>query len=182
MQGWRHRLETVGPVTLFDYPYMREKKRRPDPQPKLIEAHREAIRAISSESPLVLTGKSMGSRIGCHVAAAPDEIGARVRALVCFGYPLRGQSGKLRDQVLLELRAPILFVQGTRDALCPLDLLEKTRTQMAAKNQVYVVEGGDHSLAVSKGVLAKRSEHQSDVDRRILDAIVAFLNDVLSGG
>src|SRR5262245_28077515 len=67
MQTWRRRLEALGDVTLFDYPYMRQKKRRPDPQPVLEQAHREVIAQLTSNAPLVLAGKSMGSRIGCHV-------------------------------------------------------------------------------------------------------------------
>jgi predicted alpha/beta-hydrolase family hydrolase len=126
----------------------------------------------------VLAGKSMGSRIGCHVATETD---APVRALVCLGYPLRAAgSGKLRDAVLLALTVPILFVQGTRDALCPLDLLAKTRREMSAPNELYVVEAGDHSLAVTKSALRARGETQDDVEARILDVVRAFLRDHVS--
>jgi uncharacterized protein len=179
MQAWRRRLETLGPVTAFDYPYMTRKSRRPDPLPTLVAAHRGAIdRALTTEpGPLVLAGKSMGSRVGCHVAAEGD---ARVRALVCFGYPLKGMSGKLRDQVLIALATPILFVQGTRDNLCPLDLLDATRRQMTAKSELHLVEGGDHSLAVTKTALKKAGETQDDVDDRIFAAVEHFVTDVLA--
>src|SRR5205823_6277167 len=103
-------------------------------------------------SPLVLVGKSMGSRIGCHVATTD-----RASALVCLGYPLRAQgSGKIRDEVLLALKTPILFVQGTRDPLCPLELLSEVRERMTAENALHVVEGGDHSLLVTKTGLERR--------------------------
>jgi predicted alpha/beta-hydrolase family hydrolase len=179
MQAWRRRLEALGSVTLFDYPYMAEKRRRPDPLPKLVQAHVEAIdRVLASEGgPLLLAGKSMGSRVGCHVAAAGD---ARVRALICFGYPLRGQNGKIRDEVLLALRTPVLFLQGTRDSLCPLDLLEATRAKMSAKNRLFVVEGGDHSLAVTKGALKKAGETQEEVDARIFAAVADFVTELLA--
>ena len=113
-------------------------------------------------------GKSMGGRIACHVA-----LEEKVDALVCFGYPLcaGGDRAKLRDRVLCDLRAPILFVQGTRDPLCPLDLLEQVRAQMKARNELYTVDGGDHSLRVPKRQLRAASETQDDVDRRILEAI-----------
>ena len=63
----------------------------------------------------------MGGRIGCHVS-----LEEKVDGLVCLGYPLcaMGDRTKLRDEVLRALTAPILFVQGTRDSLCPLDLLD----------------------------------------------------------
>jgi predicted alpha/beta-hydrolase family hydrolase len=65
-------------------------------------------------------------------------------ALVCLGYPLcaMGNRTKLRNEVLRALTTPNLFVQGTRDALCPLDLLEHVRGEMKAPNFLYVVEGG----------------------------------------
>jgi hypothetical protein len=156
-------------------------RKRPDPLPKLIDAHRAAIESIPRKgaSPLVLMGKSMGSRVGCHVATENDDVARSVHALVCFGYPLRGQSGKLRDEVLRELRIPILFVQGTRDALCPLDALTKVRRRMRAKTELHVVEDGDHSLRVAKRTLAKTNETQADVDARSLEAVRNFLEGAL---
>ena len=176
MRAWKRRLETLGGVRTFDYPYMRQKKKRPDRHDALVAAHRAAIARArrAHPGPLVLAGKSMGSRIGCHVAADTDEA---VRALICFGYPLlgMGKTRKLRDQVLLSLRTPILFIQGTRDTLCPLDLLESTRARMSAQNELHVVDGGDHSLLVTKTALRARNETQADVDARILSAIATFL-------
>ena len=84
-----------------------------------------------------------------------------------------GDRTKLRDEVLLELRTPILFVQGTRDPLCPLDLLESVRSKMTAPNSLHVVEGGDHSLLVRKKDLG--DETQEDVDQRIAEAIRDFV-------
>lgn len=181
MRAWGARLGALGDVVTLDYPYMLAKKRRPDPLPVLIEAHRAAVLAAlgTSGRPLVLAGKSMGSRIGCHVAAAKDELAPRPAALICFGYPLVGQNGKIRDQVLLALETPILFVQGTRDALCPLERLEAVRPRMQARNELFVVEGGDHSLAVTKKRLGADGETQDDVDRRILAAVEAFTRSTL---
>jgi len=75
--------------------------------------------------------------------------------------------------VLRDLRRPILFVQGTRDSLCPLDLLEKVRSEMSAPNFLHVVEGGDHSLLVRNKDLA--NETQEDVDQRIAGSISDFV-------
>jgi hypothetical protein len=174
MQRWATLLAAVGRVQTFDYRYMAEGGRRPDRLPQLVATHREALlqARASNPGPAVLIGKSMGSRIGCHVALEES-----VAALVCFGYPLcgGGDPAKLRDQVLRELKTPILFVQGTRDALCPLDLLEAVRAEMRAPSELHVVEGGDHSLAVTKTQLKLASETQEAVDLRILHAIERFL-------
>ena len=115
----------------------------------------------------------MGGRIGCHVA-----LEEKVDGLVCLGYPLcaMGDRDRLRDEVLRALRTPILFVQGTRDTLCPLDLLAGVRAEMKAPNILHVVEGGDHSLVVGKRQLQADGETQEEVDRRILESIVRFIH------
>jgi predicted alpha/beta-hydrolase family hydrolase len=176
MRAWAERLTTIGDVRTFDYDYMREGRRRPDPPPLLIAAHRQALRDARKDEtqPVILIGKSMGGRIGCHVALEESE---SVMGLVCLGYPLcgAGDSRKLRDKVLRDLRTPILFVQGTRDPLCPLDLLERIRKEMTAPNFLHVVEGGDHSLLVTKTQLKTAGETQDQVDERVLDAIVQFV-------
>jgi len=98
---------------------------------------------------------------------------------VCFGYPLAsmGKKKSIRDEVLLALRVPILFIQGTRDSLCPLDLLASVRERMTAPNQLHLVEGGDHSLTVSAGQRKATGETQADSDARVLAAVKAFLAD-----
>jgi hypothetical protein len=170
MRAWTDRLATLGTVTTFDYPYMREGRRRPDAHGVLLEAHRAALADVRREGsgPIVLAGKSMGSRIGCHLALDETD----VHALVCFGYPLvsPGKKKALRDQVLVDLRAPILFIQGTRDRLCPLDELARVRERMTAASELHVVEAGDHSLAVTK------KQSQEAADAGILAAIRSFLS------
>jgi len=175
MQKWKHYLESIGEVALFDYDYMREGRKRPDPPPQLIAAHRSALVELRERSsgPIFLIGKSMGGRIGCHVALEEGVVG-----LICLGYPLcgGGDRAKLRDKVLRELQTPILFVQGTRDPLCPLNLLEEVRLQMRAPNFLHLVEDGDHSLRLTKRGLQAADETQNDVDQRILAAISKFMN------
>jgi predicted alpha/beta-hydrolase family hydrolase len=173
MQRWSERLESVGSVVTLDYPYMKAGRRSPDPLPKLIDAHREALReARAGHDVVVLAGKSMGGRVGCHLS-----LEERVSGLVCFGYPLKGASKRapLRDEVLRSLTAPILFIQGTRDPLCPLDLLEETRPKMKSRNDLFVVQGGNHSLDVAAGDLKKAGEKQADVDDRILAHVKEFV-------
>jgi uncharacterized protein len=174
MQRWIARLETIGHVTAFDYGYMREGRRRCDPLPKLIACHREALMQArqTQRGPVFLIGKSLGSRVGCHLA-----LEEKVEGGICLGYPLCGGGDrmKLRAEVLLTLTTPILFVQGTRDPLSPLDVLESVRRKMRATNAVYVVEGGDHSLLVTKSRLKSDGETQNEVDDRILGAIRNFV-------
>ncbi|HEX7518557.1 MAG TPA: alpha/beta family hydrolase, partial [Chthoniobacterales bacterium] len=172
-QHWRQRLSTIGDVEVFDYPYMQQGRRRPDPLPQLIAAHRQALVEARRGRAAILIGKSMGGRIGCHVS-----IEEKVDGVVCLGYPLcgGGDRSKLRDKVLRALQTPILFVQGTRDSLCPLDLLEGVRAEMKAPTFIHVVEGGDHSLMVAKRHLAAAGETQEEVDQRILEAIAKFLS------
>jgi uncharacterized protein len=184
MRAWAERLGALGDVVAFDYPYMKAGRKSPDRPPVLLAAHREALtdarQRLGADRPYVLAGKSMGSRMGCHLAV---ELAAETgglpppAAIVCFGYPLRGGSGSLRDEVLRALSTPILFLQGARDALCPLDDLERVRGQMRAPSQLFVVDGGDHSLAVRKKAPAGAPGTQQDWDARLLAAIRAFFTE-----
>jgi len=172
MQRWKKRLSAIGDGWTFDYEYMLKGRRRPDRLPELVAAHRVTLAAARAKTsgPIFLIGKSMGGRTGCHLS-----LEEKVNGLICLGYPLcaMGDQTKLRDQVLRDLQTPILFVQGTRDRLCPLDLLEKARAQMTAENLLYVVEGGDHSLLVRKKDLGSKA--QDDVDLGIAKAIHDFV-------
>ena len=180
MQSWKERLEQIGEVATFDYSYMREKRKRPDRLPQLIAAHRQALAQARKENrhaSAILIGKSMGGRIGCHVS-----LEEKVDGLICLGYPLcaMGDRTKLRDEVLCALATPILFVQGTRDPLCPLDLLQSVRSEMKAPNFLYVVEGGDHSLQVTKRQLTAKGKTQGDVDQSIFQSIADFVDRTLT--
>jgi len=116
----------------------------------------------------------MGGRVGCHVA-----LEEKVAGVICLGYPLQsGATGAMRDEVLVALRTPILFVQGSRDALCPLDKLAAVRARMTAPSTLLVVEGGDHSLAVSAAQRKASGTTQADADTRVLDAIKTFVEGI----
>lgn len=173
MERWAALLGEIGDVERFDYPYALAGRRTPDRLPVLVSAHRAALAAACArrgDVPIILAGKSMGSRVGCHVA-----LEERVDALVCLGYPLRGQRGELRSEVLFALRTPVLFVQGSRDPLCPLDALEDVRRKMSAPSALHVVEAGNHSLELGARELGVRGEAQADVDRRAFVAIAESL-------
>ena len=178
MQNWKRRLSDIGDVETLDYAYMREGRKRPDPLPKLIAAHRDALSDARKRHPAestILIGKSMGGRVGCHLS-----LEEKVDGLICLGYPLcaMGDRAKLRDEVLRTLNIPILFVQGTRDPLCPLDLLERVRAEMKTQNALHIVEGGDHSLRVPKRQLQATIRTQEEIDRQILKAIAGFVDQL----
>jgi predicted alpha/beta-hydrolase family hydrolase len=173
MERWAARLASIGDVVRFDYPYVKAGRRSPDKLPVLVAAHRAALaeaRASRPGRPAFLVGKSMGGRVGCHVALEEPVAG-----VVCLGYPLVGQRGAVRDEVLLALRVPVLFVQGSKDPLCPPHRLEEVRARMSARNVLHVVEGGNHSLEVGKRELAEREETQEDVEARAMAAIAELV-------
>jgi predicted alpha/beta-hydrolase family hydrolase len=177
-QNGTRRLSEIGDVETLDYAYMREGRKRPDPLPKLSAVHREALNGAIKRHPAkstILIGKSMGGRVGCHLS-----LEEKVDGLVCLGYPLcaMGDRTKLRDEVLRGLNTPILFVQGSRDPLCPLDLLERVRTEMKTQNVLHIVDGGDHSLRVPKRQLQASGQTQEDIDQQILKAIVGFVDQL----
>src|SRR2546430_8662696 len=126
MQKWKQNLEGIGEIILFDYDYMREGRRRPDPLPQLIAAHRSALAEARAKSsgPIYLIGKSMGGRIGCHVA-----LEEKIAGLVCLGYPLcgGGDPAKIRGKGFHQLQTPNLFLHGTPEPPYPLDLFDRAR-------------------------------------------------------
>ena len=178
MQRWAQRLRALGHVVTFDYPYMKAGRRSPDPHKRLVEAHQQALEQARQghRGPVILVGKSMGGCIGCHLALQEP-----VQALVCLGYPLKAASktGAVRDEVLMALRTPVLFVQGSRDALCPLELLQQVRQRMQAPNELHVVQGGNHSLELTKTQLGREGLTQEQVDGAAFEAIEQFVRRVV---
>jgi predicted alpha/beta-hydrolase family hydrolase len=176
MLAWAERLGTLGRVVPLDYPYRLAGRSRPDRLPVLVAHHRQIIEEQRRPGErVVLAGKSMGGRVGCHVSLEIE-----VDGLVCLGYPLAamGNTAKLRDQVLVDLRTPVLFVQGTRDKLCPLDLLEDVRGRMTARSTLHVVPTGDHSLQVTKTHTKQTGRTQDDEDGAVLAEIAAFVRSM----
>jgi uncharacterized protein len=155
----------------------RQRRHEPDPLKALVQAHRDAIEdARKDGEKVVLIGKSMGSRVSCHVSL---EDGVKIDGIVCLGYPLQAQGRRVRgtrDEVLRELKAPVMFVQGTRDRMCPIRSLDAIRQDIDVPNYIHVVEGGDHSLIVRKTQLDELGKKQEDLDRAAVDAIKAFLD------
>jgi uncharacterized protein len=157
--------------------HKRQRRHEPDPLKALVQAHRDAIDDAKKDGEkVVLIGKSMGSRVSCHVSL---EEGVKVDGIVCLGYPLQAQGRRVRgtrDEVLRELKSPVMFVQGTRDRMCPIRSLDEIRQDIEVPNYIHVVEGGDHSLIVRKTSLEESGKKQEDLDKAAIDAIKAFLD------
>jgi uncharacterized protein len=137
----------------YQFPYMEKRSGRPDPQPILLATVRAAVTAArdaAPDLPLLAGGRSMGGRMTSLASAAEPLAG--VRGLVFFAFPLHpaGQPGTTRADHLDRVPTPMLFVQGTRDALADLALLRPVLDRLGAKATLHVVEAADHSFAVLK--------------------------------
>ncbi|KAL8536320.1 hypothetical protein ACS0TY_011807 [Phlomoides rotata] len=167
-------------VVTFDYPYIAGgKKRAPPKAEKLVDFHCEIVRKTMAKypgHPLVLAGKSMGSRVSCMVAGEKD---IDASAIVCLGYPLKGRGGAIRDETLLQLTAPVMFVQGSKDGLCPLEKLEAVRKKMTSINELHVIEGGDHSFKIGKKHLESTGSNQEEAEEQVVEAIATFVSHCL---
>ncbi|XP_022721205.1 KAT8 regulatory NSL complex subunit 3 isoform X1 [Durio zibethinus] len=180
MIRWREMLKkalNAVEVVTFDYPYISGGKRKAPPKAeKLIDFHSDIVKNAVSKypgHPLVLAGKSMGSRISCMVAGREDIAASLI---VCLGYPLKGMNGAVRDDTLLQLTVPVMFVQGTKDSLCPLEKLEAVRKKMKAMTGLHEIDGGDHSLKISKRHLQTKGLTQDEAEDAAVQAIASFVS------
>ena len=146
-------------VARFNFAYRDEGRKLPDRAPALEATYREVIEQLRRDVPhrkLVIGGKSMGGRMASHLAAQGDQLDG----LLLLGYPLHPpkRPEKLRDAHLSSIRIPTLFIQGTRDPLCDLALLEPRVRKMGKTATLVVIDEGDHSLVVPKRSGKSRDE------------------------
>jgi predicted alpha/beta-hydrolase family hydrolase len=139
-------------VVTFEFPYMQAKRGRPDPAAVLERTFADVWHEIAGAThgpALFAGGKSMGGRIASQ-AAASGALAPSPAGLVFFGYPLHppGAAAKRRDSHLPAVRAPMLFVHGTRDPFGAED--EMTSLAAALPATLHLVRGGDHSLATTR--------------------------------
>ncbi len=162
------------PVLTFNYPYMEAGKKAPNRPPILLAAHAAAAAKLKERvGRIVLAGKSMGGRMGSHLAAE----GESVAGVVFYGYPLVGiGKGEPRDvSHLKEVGAPMLFVQGTRDRLAPLDLITPV-VERLPKTSLHIVEDGDHSYKVPKRAGREFSEVLDEVVTVTVEWLISSVN------
>ena len=155
----------------FNFIYMEQGRSVPDQKLKLESCYgrviEEALRHKKlRRNRLVIGGKSMGGRIASQVAASAAE-NSKIAGLVFLGYPLHppGNPSKLRIDHLPKISSPMLFVQGTRDALGSASEIRLTIDQLKLPALLYVVEGGDHSFKVPKSLgIAQEAVHIAAMD------------------
>lgn len=153
MQSFAEALALRGVATLrYEFPYMAAGRRRPDPPAVAVQAVRDAVAAAADEAPDLprfAGGKSFGGRMTSEAAArgALD-----VRGLVFVGFPLHpaGRPGIGRAGHLADVPHPMLFLQGTRDALAELELLRSVVSALDTGATLHVEGGADHGFHVLK--------------------------------
>jgi predicted alpha/beta-hydrolase family hydrolase len=135
----------------YQFPYMEQRSKRPD-TPKLAQATVRAAVAEAShrirELPLFAGGKSFGGRMTSQAQA--EEPLAAVRGLIFVGFPLHpaGKPSDERAKHLFDVRIPMLFLQGTRDQLADLNLLQPLARRLGARATLKPFEDADHSFHV----------------------------------
>lgn len=157
----------------FEFPYRAAGSKRPDPRPVLVasvcEAFAEAER-VAAGLPLFAGGKSLGGRMASH-AAAEGRLDA-ARGLVYLGFPLHpaGKPGVERAAHLERVAQPMLFLQGTRDALADLALLRPICEKLGPRARLHVIEGADHGFHVPK----RSGRSDADVIEELADEVAAL--------
>ena len=158
----------------FNFPFMEQGSKRPD-SPAVAHA---AIRAAIAEAarqlpgvPLFAGGKSYGGRMSTQAQAAGPLPG--VKGLVLVGFPLHpaGKPSTERAEHLAGVKLPMLFLQGTRDALADLDLITQTTASLGKKATLHVVDGADHAFHV----LVRSGRTDAQVREELLDTMAAWM-------
>jgi hypothetical protein len=158
----------------YQFPYMEKGSRRPDP-PAITHA---AVRAacakaaeLAGKLPLYAGGRSFGGRMTSQAQAAQPLPG--VRGLVFFAFPLHpaGKPAVDRADHLAKVAIPMLFLQGSRDALAELKLLEPVVGALGRRAKLILAPDADHSFHVP----AKSGRNDKDVLMALLDEASAWM-------
>lgn len=159
----------------FNFPYTEAGKKRPD-SPALLSStiHAAVASARRSKLPLFVGGKSMGGRIASQCAARGELDDAR--GLIFLGFPLHAAKRPSSERAthLRAIEVPMLFLQGTRDALADLALLRPI-VKSLPRATLHEVDEGDHSFVVPKRI----GRTAEEVHAELADAIEAFVRGVL---
>jgi len=153
---------------LFNFPYQEARRRFPDHAAVLEETVTRVAGHARTElgaARVVVGGRSMGGRMASQAAAK----GLACDGLVFLAYPLHppGQETKLRDAHLASIRAPLLFLQGTRDPFARLDLLKSTVERLGPAAQLALFEDADHSFKTPRGAAANSKQTEAAVLTRL---------------
>jgi predicted alpha/beta-hydrolase family hydrolase len=175
MEAMANVLAGRGIATLrYQFPYMEQGSKRPD-TPKLAQATvraavAEAARLVP-ELPLFAGGKSFGGRMTSQAQAASPLSG--VRGLIFLGFPLHpaGRPSDERGTHLFDVQIPMLFMQGTRDQLADLLLLQSLVGKLGARAALKLFQDGDHSFHVPARTGRKDTEVMAEMSDALADWI-----------
>ena len=162
----------------YQFPYMERGSRRPDPPPLCHATVRAAVAEcaqLAPELPLIAGGRSFGGRMTSQAQALAPLAG--VRGLAFLGFPLHPahRPSDTRAKHLAQIQIPMLFLQGTRDALAERALLEPLLARLGAHARATWLEGADHSFHVP----ARSGRTDAQVRSLLLDSLCSWLEDVL---
>lgn len=157
----------------YQFPYMEAGRKRPDAPGRLEATVKAAVRTgieTAGGRPLIAGGKSLGGRMTSRVAAKGQLEG--VEGLVFLGFPLHAPNKPSNDRAahLGDVPVPMLFLQGTRDALADLALLTPVCETLGSRATLHVVEGGDHGFKVPK----RSGRSDADVLAELGDAVARW--------
>jgi len=176
MRATAHELGALGIATLrYQFPYMQRRARRPDPPPLCHATVRAAVAEAARRAPalpLFAGGRSFGGRMTSQ-AQALEPLGA-VRGLALLGFPLHpaGRPSDERAQHLAQVRIPMLFLQGTRDALAERSAMEALVVRLGAGATLSLVEDADHSFHVP----ARSGRSDAQVRSALLRVLCAWMD------
>lgn len=170
MEAMADAFAAEGIATLrYQFPYMEAGRSYPDREPVLKATVRAAVDlATTFGLPLLAGGKSMGGRM-TSLAAADSPLPS-TRGLVFLGFPLHSPAkpGAERGAHLASVQVPMLFLQGSRDKLARLDLLEPLLTQIGPRARLHVVPEADHSFKLP-AAHARTADTHGDLARTTAD-------------
>lgn len=166
-----------GVATLrYQFPYMERGSKRPDAPPL---AHATVRAAIAQAGrllpgiPLIAGGKSFGGRMTSQAQAGAPLAG--VRGLAFLGFPLHPpkQPSATRAEHLRQVSVPMLFLQGTRDELADLSLLQPIIADLGARATLHTIAAADHSFHVP----ARSGRNDAQALAELLDALAAWCGE-----
>jgi uncharacterized protein len=163
----------------YQFPYMEKRSKRLDAPAVAIATVRAAVTKAAEVFPglgLVAGGKSFGGRMTSQAQAAAPLPG--VRGLAFVGFPLHpaGKPSIDRAEHLAKVDLPMLFLQGTRDTLAEVTLIEPVVQRLGPRAALHLVEGADHSFHV----LARSGRNDREVMKEILDAFAKWADSVIA--
>jgi predicted alpha/beta-hydrolase family hydrolase len=161
-------------VVRFNFPYVERGAKSPDSQAVLEDAFRRVNNHVRDElcgpgTPIFVGGKSLGGRVAAELISMGQGRGLVASGLIVLGYPLHAPGHKDRPRLdpLRSIAVPSLFCVGSRDPLCDPELLRPILLELSYPGEMFVLQGGDHSLALSSASRRRPEDGYDDVARKM---------------